>query len=346
MHRTLIIGMGGRGARWARTVHRHDRFVLAGIADTDPAKLAERGDEFEIPEECRHTDFKEALSSSRYDVSIVVTPHHLHYDVSKGVLLAGTHCLTEKPFTLEMAHAEELVALAEEQKKVLQVAQNFRFNPLSQFVEEFIRDKRLGRLSVVEGSFHIFRPPRRPEECRMPFPLLFTQGIHHLDWLAWVLPAPIISISALHRRPEWSQWENPAICHVALQCEDGVLVNYSGSYESQGEVSTFSGLWRFEFEEGDLIIGNDECVRQVTGRGESDEIVFRPSANARTGDDCLLDQLHEAIEAGVEPPTSGRNNLKTLKLLFDVISGCCTNRHSDKTASKTAEVANMTKVIK
>lgn len=318
MHRTLIIGMAGRGTTWARTVHRHGRFVLAGIADTDPAKLAKRGDEFEIPEDRRHTDFKEALSSGQYDASIVVVPHRLHYDVSKGVLLAGTHCLTEKPFTLKMAHAEELVALAGERKKVLQVVQNYRFSPICQFVEEVIRDKRLGRLSTIEGSFHRFRPPH-PEERRMPFPLLFTQGIHHLDWLAGILPAPIISVSARHRRPEWSQWENPAICHVALQCEDGALVSYSGSYESQGEITAYSGLWRFEFEKGDLIIGDDGCVRQVTNRDQADEIVFRPSADAKTGDDCLLDQLHEAIENGIEPPTSGRNNLKTLKLLFDVI---------------------------
>jgi len=319
MHRTLIIGMGGRGTVWANEVKRHDHFTLAGIADVEPKLLAQWGEQFQISPEHRHEDYNEALVAGGYDVAILAVPHHLHYPITKDVLNASLHCLVEKPFTLEMAQAEDLVQLADERKLVLEVVQNYRFNPLCRFIEHAITEQQLGRLASVQGSFHRYRPPKSDQEANMPYPMLFIQGIHHLDWLVAILPSPIVAVVSRHLRPKWSQWQNPSICHIILQCEDGVLVSYQGSYESQGWISTYDGLWRFEFEKGDLIIDENRVAWQITEAGEKREEIFRPTPEEKSGDECLLDTLHEAITTGTEPPTSARNNLKTLKLLFEVM---------------------------
>ncbi|OGV70073.1 MAG: hypothetical protein A3K19_27590 [Lentisphaerae bacterium RIFOXYB12_FULL_65_16] len=318
MHKTLIIGIAGRGASWAKAVKANAAYELTGIADISADALAARGEEFGVAPEQRHTDYRAALASGGYDAALVVVPHRFHYEVSRSVLEAGLHCLVEKPFTLNVAEAEELVALAAQRQRVLQVVQNYRFMPACRFVEQFIREQRLGRLSSVEGSFYRDRPPR-DHEVNMPWPQLFTQGIHHLDWLVAILPAPIVEVVSRHRKVPWSRWQNSPLSHVLMRCDDGVLVTYCASYVNHGDNSPYSGLWRFEFEKGDLILDRNDVVRQATENGAKVEEVFRPPAGAKSGDDWLLDTLHTAITDGVEPPTSGRNNLKTLRLLFDVI---------------------------
>ncbi len=318
-HRTLVIGLAGRGNTWAQSVAAHAEFELTGIADIKDEVLAERGAALGLPPERRHADYQEALAGGNYEVAVVVLPNHLHHPATRDILEAGKHCLLEKPFTLELAHAEELVELAARKERVLVIGQNYRFEGFCRFVADFVREESLGKLAGVEGSFHMHRPPRFEHERKMPYPVLFIQGVHHLDWLLSFLPAPVTQVISRHRRVPWSEWDNPSACHLILECEDGVLVSYRASYESQGRFSGYCGLWRLEFEKGDLLVESDRSVWQVTERGQRRERLFAMSPGEKPGNAWLLDSLHAGITTGAEPPTSGRNNLQTLKLLFEVM---------------------------
>lgn len=57
---------------------------------------------------------------------------------------------------------------------------------------------------------------------------------------------------------------------------------------------------------------------RITDEGKNREVVFQPDPDEKTGDERLLDTLHTAIADGTEPPTSGKNNLETLKLLLTI----------------------------
>lgn len=319
-HRTLVVGLAGRGSGWARQVQSHPHFSLTGIADIKEQVLRQRAEELGLSQEACFTDYKKALASGKFDVVVLATPTYLHYQMTRDVLEGGLHCLVEKPFTLELTQAEELVELAEKKLSVLEVVQNYRFKPACRLVEKIISEGTLGQLSSVEGRFHRFRPPRYEEEQKLPYPQLFIQAIHHLDWLVAVLPSRIARVLSRHRRPPWSLWDYPAISHIIIECEDGVLVSYVGSYESRGEISSYEGLWRFEFERGDLTIDSERNLWLIADKGERKEKLFDVQLHKDTsGDRDLLDTLHEAISTGREPPTSGRKNLETLRLLFEVI---------------------------
>ncbi len=317
--RTLVIGVANRGNTWAEAVTAHARFDLRGIADIDPQVLAQRGAQYSIPDTRRHADYEQALRSRDYDLAVVAVPNHLHYPVAKAVLEAGVHCLLEKPFAETIVQAEELVNLADSAQCILQIVQNYRFKERWQFIADFIRAQRLGHIAGVEASFHRYRPPRFQHEVEMSYPMLFLQAIHHLDWLVSVLPAPIVAVLSRHRRVPWSEFRHPSICHLVLECADGVLVSYRGSYESRGQITPYDGLWRFEFEQGDLVVNEQQEIWQITEQGAKREQLCE-SAQADKGDAALLDTLYAAITQGTEPPTSGRRNLRTLRLLFDVIA--------------------------
>src|SRR3546814_4140903 len=52
--------------------------------------------------------------SRRPDVVIVASPHHLHYQHARAAITSGAHVLCEKPMTLDVGEAWDLVALAKE----------------------------------------------------------------------------------------------------------------------------------------------------------------------------------------------------------------------------------------
>ena len=317
--KTLVIGVAGRGAVWAKAAAEHPRFTLSGIADVDTKVLDERGEELGIPPANRHGSHEEALNSGLYEAAIIATPNHLHYPVTKDALAGGLHCLVEKPFTETLEHAEELVEKAVEAERIIVVGQNYRNRESVPLITRYITEQRLGRLGGIEASFHRYRPPRRAHEVAMPYPMLYLQAIHHLDWLLSALPSPITEVHARHRRVPWSPFDFPSICHIILKCEDGVLVSYRGSYESRGEITPYDGLWRLEFEHGDLIVDDERRLWELTRDGQKKELLYTPEEGQITGEAWLLDEMYSGITEGKEPATSGRRNLQTLKLLFDVI---------------------------
>jgi predicted dehydrogenase len=318
MVKTLIVGLRNRGAAWARAVNAHPGFVIAGIADVDAGVLESRGAELGIAAEARHAGIGEALATGRYEAAIVVVPNHLHYPVAKTVIEAGVPCLLEKPFTEEIPHAEELVALAASRHVPLVIGQNYRYKPQFRIAAERLASGTLGRLGAIHAVFHRSRPPRHEHERPMRFPLLYLQGIHHLDWILSVLPAPITELHVEHRLPPWSPWSSPSICVLSARCADGVLVSYDASYECHGEQTPYNGLWRLECEGGDLVMDAEQRLWRTDASGRT--LLHEPQdSDMVASDGGLLDALAAMMGGGPEAPTSGRNNLATLRLLFEVI---------------------------
>lgn len=73
------------------------------------------------------TDYQPLLG--RVDAVSVVVPTTLHRRVSKDFLNAGAHVLVEKPITVTLEEADDLIAIAKSRNLILQVGHLERFNP-------------------------------------------------------------------------------------------------------------------------------------------------------------------------------------------------------------------------
>ena len=73
------------------------------------------------------TDYDSILR--KVDAVSIVVPTCLHHKVSRDFLNAGTHVLVEKPMTVTVEEADDLIAIAKEKSVVLQVGHLERFNP-------------------------------------------------------------------------------------------------------------------------------------------------------------------------------------------------------------------------
>ncbi|MFA6576122.1 MAG: Gfo/Idh/MocA family oxidoreductase [Nocardioides sp.] len=89
--------------------------------------------------------YEELVADPTVDVIYVATPHALHLDHARLAFEAGKHVLCEKPLTLNIAEAEEMVRLAREHDRFLMEAMWMACNPV---ILRLAADVRAGRFGV------------------------------------------------------------------------------------------------------------------------------------------------------------------------------------------------------
>lgn len=122
--RVGVIGVGYLGRFHAMKYAAMDDVELVGVADTDPLRAQS------VAEECSAKSFTEYDSLLEHvDAVSIVVPTLFHHPVAVACLERGVDILLEKPMTTSLEEADELIALAEHKKLLLQVGHLERFNP-------------------------------------------------------------------------------------------------------------------------------------------------------------------------------------------------------------------------
>jgi predicted dehydrogenase len=130
----------------------------AGAVDIDPAKSRTDGIGLGLPEDRAYGAWREMLDaerqrSDRLDLVTVATPNVTHFEIVRAFLEAGFNVLCEKPFTLDVAEAEELVRLAQEKKSVCGVNFGFSGYPMVRQARAMAKTGELGKVRVVVMEF-------------------------------------------------------------------------------------------------------------------------------------------------------------------------------------------------
>src|SRR3989440_9195491 len=92
----------------------------------------------------------EEVFRSEVDGVVIATPVRTHYRLAKEALLSGKHVLVEKPLTANIAEAEELVAIAQEQGRILMVGHTFEYNPAVNELRKLVQNGDLGKIYCIE----------------------------------------------------------------------------------------------------------------------------------------------------------------------------------------------------
>ena len=118
------------------------------------------------------------------DLVVIATPNASHFELAQSALAAGKHVVVDKPCTVTLAETDALLALAQQQRKVLTVFQNRRFDSDFLSLQQVIQSGALGRLVEVNSHFDRYRPavPVRWREQGLPGSgLWFDLGPHLVD---------------------------------------------------------------------------------------------------------------------------------------------------------------------
>lgn len=119
-----VIGSGYLGKFHAEKYASLPDCELVAVVDIDAAAAKAVADNWGA---AALSDYQSLLG--KVDAVSIVVPTTLHHRVAKDFLAAGAHVLVEKPITVTVAEADELIALAKANNRVLQVGHLERFNP-------------------------------------------------------------------------------------------------------------------------------------------------------------------------------------------------------------------------
>ena len=182
--RTGIIGFGLSGRVFhAPFIDVVEGFVLSKISTANPDNIRIAKERY--PSTTIVPDGESIINDDKIDLVIVTSPNTVHFDWTKKALLANKHVVVEKPFTVTLAEAEELVELAKKQKKILSVYHNRRFTSDTKTVKKILDSKVLGDIVDYETHFDRFRPDPKSGAWREdPLPgsgVFYDLGSHLID---------------------------------------------------------------------------------------------------------------------------------------------------------------------
>ena len=150
MLRFGVIGYGYWGPNIVRNLRSLEGCQVVGVCDQSPA--ARKRMQSAHPGIPVYADAAELVTSPDVDAIAVITPVWTHYDLAKAALENGKHVFVEKPFTGNVAQAEELINLAEQKNLQIMVDHTFLFTGAVRKIEKLIADGMLGKLYYYDST--------------------------------------------------------------------------------------------------------------------------------------------------------------------------------------------------
>lgn len=181
MLRTLRVGLIGFGYA-GRVLHAPLIRAVSGLDLTVVASTQ--------PEEVRralgpvNVCSAEELIRSDIDLVVIATPNTEHFPLALAALQSGKDVVVDKPFTLNLAQADELRATALRERRLLTVFQNRRWDSEVLSIKDVLKRDILGRLVQFDCRMHRYRPQVRERWRENPGPgagLWFDLGPHLID---------------------------------------------------------------------------------------------------------------------------------------------------------------------
>jgi predicted dehydrogenase len=341
--RLIQAGVGGFGNSWIYTVRECHGFYHVALVDPNPEALRVAGEVAGVPPDRQFTRVEDALAAVEADGFIDCTPAPCHPSATTAALRAGLPVLVEKPIAETMAAARAMVQTAAECKRTLMVTQQFRYFDQPRCLHQMIREGAIGQVDHIVAEFQI-QGLLFGWRKTMQHPFLMDMAIHHFDMMRYLLDSNAVRVQASTWNPTVSNTRGDMNAFVWVEFENGVRVNYTGTFASPGVDTGWNGRWVITGTRGSLVWnqrdewGPIRIFRQNADLSQYHEMhfftplpevwgepIWAPSIGAQ-GHHFDLYHWRACVETGAEPETSGRDNLNTLALTLAAVESAETGR--------------------
>lgn len=281
----VIVGCGKVAQKHLKAIkyHRTDLF-LSALVDTNPeaARTLLRQAGYSgtaaayVPV---YRSLDELFSHEKPDIVAITTPSGSHYGLAKAALQAGAHVFVEKPLTLSLPEADELIALAAENALQITVGHIYRFFPMVRAIEADLRKGRFGR--VLYGDVKVrwghdqayYDAAAWRGTWAQDGGALMNQSIHALDLMTWLLGGSVIEVSGWIDR-QMHQIEAEDLGLAMLKLDNGAYCLLEGTTntdprhpEASFTIECSAGEIRAGLRDGRPMIRiTDRRGRHLTGR--------------------------------------------------------------------------------
>lgn len=283
MLNTVLIGYGFAGKTFhAPLISATAGLNLYAVASSDAAKV-----HADLPGIQVIADPQQAIAHPEVDLVVIASPNTTHAPLARQALEAGKHVVVDKPFTLDMQEARELIALAQEKGLLLSVFHNRRWDSDYLGIRQAIEQGKVGQVVQFESHIDRFRPQVRVRWREQNVPgsgLWFDIGPHLIDQVLQLFGLPQSvqgNIATLRDGAEVNDWAHVVLTYpahrVILHCSMLVAggVSRFSVHGSKGSVIKA----RADRQESQLLAG---VTPGSAGWGEDDDAMVLYSGEAQT----------------------------------------------------------------
>lgn len=191
-----VLGVGTMGKQHAYNLrHRIPEAKLIAVADTDANRAQQVADELEIDH--FYTNVEALAERKDIQAIVVVTPAKFHGTAMKVCAHAGKDIFCEKPFTLTVEEADEILDLTHQAGVQVQVGHVRRYDPPNVRAKRRIESGEIGDPVIFKS---IARDPAPPPVSYMASGVngMFFQDstVHEFDLGRWIMNDEISEIHA------------------------------------------------------------------------------------------------------------------------------------------------------
>lgn len=313
-----IIGTGHLGRLHTKVMKTVSDCELVGIFDMDKEKSAACAAEFGVTAYEKLDDLLAAVDA----VSIVATTS-AHHELGSYCLKAGKHVFVEKPITVTIAEAEELISIAAANKLNLQVGHIERFNPALLSLEKY----NLNPKFIQTDRLAQFNP--RGTDVAVVLDLM----IHDIDIILSLVKS---NVKEVHASGVAVVSDNIDIANARLEFENGAVANVTASRISQKKMRKMRMFQRDTYISLDFITGVSEVYRLLSqedmkegefisfgemGVGDKKKMVVyeQPEQKEVNALQYELQLFVNSIMRNERPVVSGEDGLRALKIAGIII---------------------------
>ena len=318
-YRIGIIGAGRIVRACHLPAYRAAGWEVVRIASRTEASARAAAEAFAIP--AASADLYDVIRDERVEVVDISLPSHRHPEFAIAALEAGKHVLLQKPMANSLDEARPIVEAAERAGVKLAVNQNGRWDPAMRACRELLDRGVFGQLVTASIDMRTRQPWQEYWQDAAHYPRLMLLGmsIHHLDQFRYLFGEPLEITAHLARYPG-QPWVGESIAQYVLRYGSGLLVTaFDDGFP-----------WTRDWSERFRIEGLDGIARGCIGwtdqgfstleytTREAPDAWISPAFTRKWFPDAFLATMNElfcAIEDGREASISGRDNLRTLRLV-------------------------------
>jgi len=143
-----LIGAGYWGKNHLRNLYNLE--VLHSVLDTSELVIAEMAKQY--PDVQCVREEKSIIENTDVKAVVIAAPAEDHYRLVKKYLLAEKDVLVEKPLALRVKEGEELVKIAEKEKRVLMVGHILQYHPAIVKLKEIIDFGEMGEIRYLYSN--------------------------------------------------------------------------------------------------------------------------------------------------------------------------------------------------
>ena len=182
-------------------------------------------------------DADAAFSDPQVDLVVIATPNQTHAPLANAALSHGKHVVIDKPFALDLAEAQDVVANAAKADRMVSVFQNRRWDADFLTLRSLVDSGALGEVSEMHSHFDRYRPEvadRWRERDQPGSGLWYDLGPHLLDQALQLFGMPTAMFADIGRQREAAQADD--YFHVLLRYPQRRVHLHAGSLVPANEL--------------------------------------------------------------------------------------------------------------